>query len=307
MRETDRPSGMIPPRRGGTVPRMPALDVLDHTVTTDRTLVHRWSVAEVFLTDLACDGPQRVRAAAQWPRQHAYFDTQDGTYCLLLGAETFRQVTIAALHDTGLAAPDDVFVMQRMAVAWARAVPRTGPRPLDLWVTLAMTPAGRAGRFDLEVTVADADGPLVTGTGVVVVLRPEVYATLRRGRTGPVERVDPTATTPCHAVGRTRGRDVVLAGARTGPWSLRVDTGHPTFFDHPSDHVPGMLLFEAARQAALLASPGAHVVSLAADFASYLELDAPVDVAVEPDAAGHTVTVRQAGTVGARFVVGVRG
>jgi hypothetical protein len=35
-----------------------------------------------------------------------------------------------------------------------------------------------------------------------------------------------------------------------------ADPLHPFFFDHPSDHVPGMALLEAARQSAALASGG---------------------------------------------------
>ncbi|MFV2121764.1 AfsA-related hotdog domain-containing protein, partial [Streptomyces sp. Act-28] len=35
-----------------------------------------------------------------------------------------------------------------------------------------------------------------------------------------------------------------------------ADPRHPFFFDHATDHVPGMVLLEAARQAAALASGG---------------------------------------------------
>lgn len=288
------------------VPAMPERDARYHTVTIDRTLVHRWSVSEVFLTALNCDGPERVSAAAQWPRQHAYFDTADSSYCLLLGAETFRQVVIAALHDTGLAAPDAAFVMRRMGVAWARPCPVVGSRPLDLRVDLAMTPAGRRGRFDLVVTISDAEGELLTGTGVVVVLAPAVFSGLRGGRTAPVTRVDPPATLDCHAVGRTRARDVVLAGAESGPWEVRIDTTHPTLFDHPCDHVPGMLLFEAARQAVNLSAAGRTLVSVNADFSAYLEIDAPTHVDAKPVDGAFEVTVRQGDVVGAHVLVGLR-
>lgn len=54
------------------------------------------------------------------------------------------------------------------------------------------------------------------------------------------------------AVGRSRAADVLLTRPAAGPagrWLLRVDQQHPVFFDHPSDHVPGMVLLEALRQA----------------------------------------------------------
>ncbi|MGL5930935.1 MAG: AfsA-related hotdog domain-containing protein, partial [Dermatophilaceae bacterium] len=112
---------------------------LDYSRTVDRALVHRRSLSEVFITDLACEEDHTIRAAAQWPRQHPYFDTADDTYCLLLGAETFRQATIAGMHRAGLAALDDQFVMKRMGVAWSGDPLPVGDRPLDLVVTVRMT------------------------------------------------------------------------------------------------------------------------------------------------------------------------
>lgn len=76
---------------------------------------------------------------------------------------------------------------------------------------------------------------------------------------------------------RTRPEDVVLsAGDRPGRWKLRIDPTHPVLFDHPVDHAPGMLLLEAARQAAHAASgrPSA-VVGMKAEFLRYTEFDSP--------------------------------
>ncbi|WP_281275492.1 AfsA-related hotdog domain-containing protein [Saccharothrix australiensis] len=36
---------------------------------------------------------------------------------------------------------------------------------------------------------------------------------------------------------------------RSDSWLPRVDRRHPVLFDHPVDHVPGMALQEAGRQA----------------------------------------------------------
>lgn len=282
---------------------------LRYRTTVDRTLVHRWSVAEVFLTDLLCDDPGRVEAAAQWPRHHAYFDTGGESYCLLIAAETFRQTTIAALHALDLAAPDDHFIMKHMGVEWNDEPVPVGSRPRDLRVALAMTPAGRAWRFDLTVTISDGDRDVVRGSGLVVVLRPEDYAALRRGRTERQLRVDGPSDIPCSAVGRTRPQDVVLADQGCGSWSLRVDTAHPTIFDHGCDHLPGMLMFEAARQAALLGGGGGggcggrQVVSIGAKFGAFMELDASTTVELSQEDRVCTVTLRQEELVGARFRV----
>ncbi|MFI8191960.1 AfsA-related hotdog domain-containing protein [Streptomyces sp. NPDC085946] len=62
-----------------------------------------------------------------------------------------------------------------------------------------------------------------------------------------------------------------------GVWPLRVNWAHPTLFDHPTDHVPGMLLLEAARQAAhRLAGPGTVLTPvMASRFHRYVEFDSP--------------------------------
>lgn len=65
-------------------------------------------------------------------------------------------------------------------------------------------------------------------------------------------RPEAVGTAP-ERVGGQDSRDVVLAAAdvrsphRRQP---RVDTAHPVCFDHPADHVPGMVLLEAAPQVA---------------------------------------------------------
>jgi hypothetical protein len=85
---------------------------------------------------------------------------------------------------------------------------------------------------------------------------------------------------PAADVGRALAADVVLAEpapGRTDRRRLRVDTAHPVFFDHPLDHVPGMLLLEAARQAALLQTGGERAPNAYdAVFHRYAELDEPL-------------------------------
>lgn len=68
---------------------------------------------------------------------------------------------------------------------------------------------------------------------------------------------------------------------------LILDPGHSFFFEHPLDHVPGLMLVEAARQAATAAShlyygvPAGSVFvlrDLAVDFTVFAELDQPTFV-----------------------------
>ncbi len=42
---------------------------------------------------------------------------------------------------------------------------------------------------------------------------------------------------------------------------MRVPTTHPSMFDHPQDHLPGMVITEAARQLALYTALHTHALS----------------------------------------------
>jgi hypothetical protein len=89
-----------------------------------------------------------------------------------------------------------------------------------------------------------------------------------------------------HSVGRYQDSDVVLApSAVDNLWLVRVDTNHPVMFDHPVDHVPGMLAIEAARQAALLATGSAGGVPVRGRFTfdHYIELDEPCVIAADTE------------------------
>lgn len=88
-------------------------------------------------------------------------------------------------------------------------------------------------------------------------------------------------------VGRRDIRNVVIGAARLASRSdggrlipLVVDQRHPSFFDHPYDHVPGPLLLEGCRQAAIvtatevgaLMSPECAVTACAITFSGFAEL-----------------------------------
>jgi hypothetical protein len=123
---------------------------------------------------------------------------------------------------------------------------------------------------------------------------PAVYQRLR-GENGDMARAHARALPPGppftpELVGRQCGTDVVLAAApdlAPDHWFLRADLDHPILFDHPVDHAPGMLLLEAARQAALARSPRtASVIGMTTRFIRYTEFDVPCHVSAAPLAPG---------------------
>ena len=73
---------------------------------------------------------------------------------------------------------------------------------------------------------------------------------------------------------------------------IRVDLQDPVFFDHPLDHVPGMLLvvagLELAEHAAMLRPAN---VSFRLTFTKFCELDAPVEVSATRETGGNTFRI----------------
>ncbi|MGW1769961.1 AfsA-related hotdog domain-containing protein, partial [Streptomyces sp. NPDC002073] len=146
---------------------------------------------------------------------------------------------------------------------------------------------------------------------------PALYQRLRVGR-GNVSQMfwnvpEPAPPLSKELCRRDRMQDVVLSPTgEADRWQLRVDTSHPVLFDHPVDHVPGMLLLEAARQAAFACTPATAAyadpsadaagssatpaqgpcwpVSMDVGFRRYVEFDSPCWITAEatrPQTAGH--------------------
>ncbi|MFF3446643.1 ScbA/BarX family gamma-butyrolactone biosynthesis protein [Streptomyces sp. NPDC002667] len=162
----------------------------------------------------------------------------------------------------------------------------------------------RAAAIALRVEVLRDGAPFAVAHSRFTIQDRAVYERLR-GRYADIAAVRVLPLSPPASprpVGRDGFEDVVLSPTHTPDrWQLRTDTTHPILFDHPVDHAPGMLLLEAARQAAqALAHPEATVaVGMESVFTRYAELDAPCWILADvlaPDCLGRTrvrVTARQ--------------
>lgn len=278
---------------------------LTYETAVPRSLVHRHSIAEVFLTDShRGDGPRHFVIAAQWPRRHAYFtDSRDGrpTHSIALFAETLRQTAIYLAHKYHDVALDAHFVMSEMNIdIEPGGIPAAATDvTIDVDVRDPQFRDGALTRYVVELTFAIDGRTVATGRGAAQVLTPSAYERVRR--TASTLALNPAATrtreesmptvTP-DDTGRDAGHDVVLAAGTDG-LELRIDPGHHIFFDHPCDHVPGMLMLEAVVQAGrvLLALPTARAVSVHAAFRKFGELDRPVGVSGIAPADDHRATV----------------
>ncbi len=109
-------------------------------------------------------------------------------------------------------------------------------------------------------------------------------------------------------------RNVVLeygADLAPGQAQLLVDQTHPFFFDHPLDHVPGLLLLEGAVQAAQNgALISGYVGAVRAQFIKYAFFDLPIFVNLSSHCAnGHQickVEITQQNILRARIEVDLR-
>ncbi|AII10876.1 A-factor biosynthesis protein (plasmid) [Rhodococcus opacus] len=276
--------------------------------TVARRYVHRQSIAEVFLTDCAeLSEPNRFAFAAQWPRRHGFYRAKDGRFDPMMLAETLRQAAIYLAHTRYRVPLNGRFIMQNMHVRAELDALRVGLSAAD--VTADTTLSGLVYRgemltsFRIELRCWLADRDIGSASGVAMAFPPSAYTRARWGAPGP-RTPGPAQCGPAIApalVGQVDERDVVL-GRQTvrGEWELRVDVTHPVLFDHPLDHLPGMLLLEVLRQGAFAALevPDAHLESIDVVFHRFAELDQRATVRVpilDEDPLSVRAVIRQAG------------
>lgn len=255
-----------------------------------RGLVHKISLSEVFLTDFIQVGPQRFTAGAQWPRWHVFYGSRDGCPDSALMAETLRQSVILLAHRNGVPM-DHKFLMPRIGVS-LESVALDPSVPTQLSVDLELRDvklsAGRPASLGVEARFT-VDGETVgEGSAGARIVTPAGYERFRRSA-AVGQPVCGGELLEASVVGHASARNVMLGQeVRPGVWPLRVDTSHPIFFDHPLDHVPGMLLIEAARQAVRAATgcPDADFARFEAEFVKIVELADPAELAVSVPGAG---------------------
>lgn len=233
--------------------------------TIPRTFAHKRAVEETFLTDIIVDQiHERVLACAQLPRSHAlYNEVENGIHDLLLILETARQGMTIYGH-LWLEVPEETaFVMSglRIDVIDAEAM-RQGEGPGELVIRVPLGKERRDGRGRLRGYALTGSGsidgrPAVEINGEALLIPAALYERVRSVHIDEGTEIPPAPEPVDPArVGRRLTRNVVVGDAvwRDGELccALIADATHPSFFDHPLDHVPGMLMLETARQAAFL-------------------------------------------------------
>jgi len=267
------------------------------TTTVPKEFVHRASVSEVMLTDWSRSGDDSFTVAAQWPRGHSFFANVDGCHDPLIAAETIRQAGILLAHTEYAVPLGHHFLASDLSVHVRAQHCRVGWSPAALELRVTCSEVKRRGKALLGLRISvqiHRDGHLAaTGGGSLTIIAPRVYQRLRAERLGEDGRpqvIGLTAPEPPQLVGRTSPMDVVLSPiGEPHRWQLRVDTRHPVLFEHRVDHVPGMVLLEAARQAAAATLGHASLPhDITSHFLRYVELDTPCMIEACRLATGRT-------------------
>lgn len=263
------------------------------TSTVPRAFVHKTAESEVLLTGWRPTGPDTFSVTARWPVAHDFYGPRRGLHDPLLVAESVRQTVPLLSH-----AVFDVPFGHRQSWSEFRytldpAALVAGASPAEVELRIACTDvvrrSGRLLSVDMTVDIHRGDVRLGTARTSFHNHAPAIYRRLR-GRyadlaeavAGTVPLAPPMAP---RRVGRERFADVVLSPTGSRHLTqLRVDLSHPVLFDHLVDHAPGMLLLEAARQAAQAAAYPEETVPVAMDvaFTAYAELDVPCWIHADP-------------------------
>ncbi|KES04398.1 ScbA protein [Streptomyces toyocaensis] len=266
-------------------------------------LAHRSRAADVFPVEWVRISADRFRVTAHWPADHGFFGpVDDRHHDPMIVGETLRQTSMALAHAEYGAPADTHFVMRDLEISTDPAALLLAEAAEPVTVDVVCSEVRRRGRglngMRTTMEFRRAGRLVARGTGSTGCTSPAAYRRIReRQLAAQGARIPLPGPVPPARVGRARAEDVVLASSgRPETWLLRVDTGHPVLFPRPNDHVPGMVLFEAARQAATAASGRRPFLpsDLSVSFSRYAELDSPcwIDAEVlDKDEDGVTVRV----------------
>ncbi|MBT2493434.1 transcriptional regulator [Streptomyces sp. ISL-96] len=293
----------------------PAGTKLDLTRTVAKEYVHRAALSEVFLTGWTKVGADTFTVSAQWPRSHSFYGSEHGMHDPLLLCETVRQTFPLLAH----VAYDVPFGHQLSWSHFQYAVnpdalrTESTPAEIELHVTCSDIKYVRSlpTMMSMHIEAVRNGSLLATVSTRFGCHSPAVYQRLRAGRANVAETFPsvprPPAPVPPSVVGRYRQEDIVLTPTQErGRWQLRIDTAHPVLFDHPVDHVPGMVLLESVRQAGHALQPSSAAVmptSMSVSFNRYVEFDSPCwiiaeEIADTSTASGARQAIRVSATQG---------
>ena len=241
-------------------------------------------------------GTQLPRSHTLWSdRQHRYHDP-------LITVEVGRQACIAVLQRYYDVRSDWQLVSKRLdftVVNLGAFTDKEDAPPEGILRLLVSSKRHRRGMLhevsmEFELTIDDVLGGVVSAEAVI--MAPQSYRRLRaqQRRRNTIDGTrPPIVVQPIDSarIGRTFRRHIAIGEQATAGssghrrYSVIVDQRNPSFFDHPQDHIPGALIVEIYRQAAIATAthdggelPGAAVLTgCMAELSDFAELEAPAE------------------------------
>jgi hypothetical protein len=268
--------------------------------TLPRELAHRRAIGEVFVTDTTRLEDDAFAVAAQIPPSHALWgDHPESHHDPLALVEASRQATFVVVHHHLGVPLGPPFVLRHIEIAVPRldALARRPGVPLEGVFRFALTDRDHRAEtltgisFTAAFAVRDTGAEALTLAGEVAFLSRGDYDALRafgraakplpRGRPLPPAPIAPHLRSRAWPVNTVVGDPDPTCG---GALPVIVSETHPAFYDHPQDHVPGPLLLEAFRQAAIaeavrsgvLPAPRAALTTCTCAFTDFAEPEAPL-------------------------------
>lgn len=205
---------------------------------------------------------------------------------LMRGIEAIRQLETLSAHLYYGVSHDAKFVLREWEFS-ANCV-NDAPSSVGFVSLLRDTPADRGRTVEYVGTATLVEIKVCMERLVVSYVTPEIYKAIRyRGSAPTVLSAHTNVRNYCAPADHVRlgldAPDHVAVGhdRANGHLCVAADTGNPAYFDHVQDHWPGMVLTEAAIQAAHLhlgrVSP---CTAVRARFDRYLELSIPVHIEI---------------------------
>ncbi|MGW0789769.1 ScbA/BarX family gamma-butyrolactone biosynthesis protein [Streptomyces sp. NPDC002911] len=293
---------------GRAVPDIPAdpyppLSAAEGRDGVRKEYVHLGRSDMVLLTSWQRREDGEFSLSARWPAPTAGLP-----YDPRVLTQTVRQSGLVIAHAAYGAPLSDHTLLHYFdfTVAPGFEVAPEGPCDLAVEVTVkeAKERARKVSALDMEFRILLGGSMAARANSEFGWISPRVYRRLR----GEHFAVDWNAwplpdPVDARTVGRAAPSDVVLAaGHRPRHWQLRNDVDNTVLYDHPVDHVPGLVLMEAADQAARAALHPARfeATTVTSAFERYAEFDRPcwIEAAILPAGSGETsvlVTATQDG------------
>lgn len=253
-----------------------ALHQLVHKANPQACLISGWSPLQP---------PESYVLEIDWSSADSSFESGTDGLDVLLVAETVRQAGLLIPH-IGFGVPRNwVYVMSSLEVEVftelsGRAANNVGAQ-VECRDVIYRDSALQALTVNLRFSAEHRD--VAIGVGKLRVLPPDIYLRLRSNSISPATFEAPTSATLQSFDGssaqyflREADADItddLLGGDLNGGTELRVDTRHPVYFDHPSDHIPGMVAIEACRQLVARDEGIRSPARMTALFHRYLEYD----------------------------------